>query len=222
MRFNVIGVGEVLWDLLPSGPQLGGAPANFAYHAKALGASAKVVTRIGNDDFGREIVRRFGEMGIDDDAVQVDEQAPTGMASVQLEKAGVPRFIIRDNAAWDYLVFTEAAQQAAQVADAVCFGSLAQRGKSTASVIQQLVAVTPAAALKVFDVNLRQEFYTREVIEKSLCLANVLKLNDHELTVLAKMFDLSGAMNRQMERLAGWFGLRLVALTRGDKGSFLY
>lgn len=222
MSFKIVGIGEVLWDLLPAGPQLGGAPANFAYHARALGASAKVVTRIGSDALGRELLRRFGEMGIDNDTVQLDETVPTGTAAVRLENGGVPQFIIQDNVAWDHLMLTAEARKAIQAANAVCFGSLAQRSKPAAAVIQKLVAATSAEALRVFDINLRQHFYTREVIEQSLLLANVLKLNDQELVVLEKMFELNGGAKQQLEQLANRFGLRLVALTRGQQGSLLY
>lgn len=222
MSFRVIGIGEALWDLFPSGKQLGGAPANFAYHAKMLGASAKVVTRVGNDSLGKEILRRFDEMGIADDVVQVDDHAPTGTANVLLKSLGVPTFVINENVAWDRLELTEAALKAVQVADAVCFGSLAQRRNSSASIIQRLVAAAPIESLKVFDINLRQDYYTKDVIESSLALANVLKLNDQELPVLAKMFGLQEPERRLIELLAARYDFEAVALTRGNKGSLFY
>jgi len=222
MNSNVIGVGEVLWDLLLTGPQLGGAPANFAYHAHALGAQTQVITRVGKDDYGREIIRRFHEMGLPETGVQVDETAPTGTAKVALSGDGLAHFTIQKNVAWDQIAVTPEALVTASEAHAICFGSLAQRCERSRRAIQQLVAAAPADALHVFDINLRQQFYSRGVIEQSLQLANVLKLNDDELPTLAAMFNLTGAAEDHIERLAQMFSLRLVALTRGANGSLLY
>jgi fructokinase len=226
MGFDVVGVGEVLWDLLVSGPQLGGAPANFAYHAHALGAQVHVITRVGNDDYGHEIVRRFHEIGLPGTTVQIDESAPTGTARVALSGNGLAHFTIQGNVAWDYIAATDETVAAAREAHAICFGSLAQRCEPSRNAIQQLVASTPADALRVFDINLRQRFYSRGVIEQSLQLANVLKLNDEELPTLAEMFNLTASTKHpvahQIERLAQTFSLRLVALTRGANGSLLF
>jgi len=222
MNFNVIGVGEVLWDLLLTGPQLGGAPANFAYHAHALGAQTQVITRVGKDDYGREIIRRFHEMGLPETGVQVDETAPTGTATVALSGDGLAHFTIQENVAWDQIALTREALATAGEAHAICFGSLAQRCEPSRNTIQQLVAAAPAAALRVFDINLRQQFYSRGLIEESLQRANVLKLNDDELPTLAAMFNLTGSPEDHIERLAQMFGLRVVALTRGSNGSLLY
>jgi fructokinase len=222
MNFNVIGVGEVLWDLLLTGPQLGGAPANFAYHAHALGAQTQVITRVGKDDYGREIIRRFQEMGLPETGVQVDETAPTGTAKVALSGDGLAHFTIQENVAWDHIAITPETLVTASKAHAICFGSLAQRCERSRRAIQQLVAAAAADALRVFDINLRQQFYSRDVIEQSLQLANVLKLNDDELPTLAAMFNLTGSAEDHVERLAQMFGLRLVALTRGANGSLLY
>lgn len=222
MGFRVIGVGEVLWDLLLSGPQLGGAPANFAYHAHSLGAHAQVVTRVGKDDYGREIIGRFHGLGLLDATVQVDETAPTGTATVELSANGLALFTIRENVAWDYIAATGEALAVARAADAICFGTLAQRGETSRNAIQKLVAGTPAGALRVLDINLRQRFYSRAVIEESLRLANVLKLSEDELPILAAMFSLAGSTENQIEGLAQGFGLRVVALTRGANGGLLY
>jgi fructokinase len=219
---NVIGVGEVLWDLLLTGPQLGGAPANFAYHAHALGAEAQVITRVGKDDYGREIIRRFHEMGLPETGVQIDETAPTGTAKVALSGDGLAHFTIQENVAWDSMAVTDEAVAVARRADAICFGSLAQRCEASRNTIQCLVAATPRDALRVFDINMRQQFYSRDVVEKSFRLANVLKLNDDELPRLADMFRLTGSTEDQIGQLAQTFGLRLVALTRGPNGSLLY
>ncbi len=222
MNFNIVGVGEVLWDLLPTGPLLGGAPANFAYHAHALGAQVRFITRVGNDDYGREITRRFREMGLSDANVQVDETAPTGLTKVELSGDGLAHFTVQENVAWDYIAATREALASARAADAICFGSLAQRCERSRNAIQQLVAETPSNALRIFDINLRQQFYSREVIETSLQRANVLKLNDDELPRLATILSLSGSTEQQIERLAQTFDLRLIALTRGPQGSLLF
>ena len=226
MNFNVIGVGEVLWDLLVTGPQLGGAPANFAYHAHALGAQAQVITRVGKDEYGREIIRRFHGMGLPETTVQIDDTVPTGTAKVALSGDGLAHFTIQENVAWDHIAVTREALVAASEAHAICFGSLAQRIEPSRNTIQQLVAETPADALRVFDINLRQQFYSRGLIEQSLQLANVLKLNNDELPTLAEMFGLTGLpehqIKYQIEWLAHTFSLRLVAFTRGANGSLLY
>lgn len=222
MSFKVIGIGEVLWDLLPSGPELGGAPANFAYHAHALGAGARVVTRVGDDSYGRSIFDRFKEFGFPNDTIQVDDQAPTGTVTVALNGDGIPHYTIHENAAWDRLMVTPAALAAVREANAICFGTLAQRHATTRAAIQRLVATAPADAWRVFDINLRQKFFSREIIEQSLRLANVLKFNDSELPVLADLFDLGNSPRHQVEQLAREFNLRLVALTCGPQGSLLF
>ena len=222
MSFRVVGIGEVLWDLFPDGPQLGGAPANFAYHAHALGGRSLVLTRIGTDRFGDEILERFKAMELPLGTVQLDGEAPTGTVTVRLNGNGVPHFVIHENVAWDGLEITETARGAVSQANAICFGTLAQRKPVSRETIQQLVGASPANALRVFDINLRQQFYSREIIEQSLVLANVVKLNDGELSILAEMFQLGATPQRQMEKLAQDFGLRHVALTRGPNGSLLY
>jgi len=222
MAYSIIGIGEILWDLLPSGPQLGGAPANFAYHAHALGGEARVISRVGTDQLGRDIFGRMEAMGLPSAGLQTDETAPTGTVTVELDGKGIPAYTIHENTAWDRIAVTPESLALARAADAVCFGSLAQRSPASREAIQDMVSAAPAAAWLVFDINLRQHFYNREIIERSLQLANVLKLNDGELPVLADMFALSGDTARQMESLAAAFSLNMVALTRGGEGSLLY
>jgi fructokinase len=222
VAFNVVGLGEVLWDLLPTGPQLGGAPANFAWHASALGASASVITRVGEDLFGRQVRERFEKMHFSLSTVQVDVNHPTGTAEVALSDAGVPEFKIADHAAWDYLQVTDAALQAIHHADALCFGSLAQRHSISRASIQQLISAARPDTLRIFDINLRQNDYSRELIEQSLRLANVLKLNEGEMAILQRMFALSGSTRPLLEQLARIFGLTTVVLTRGAAGSLIY
>jgi fructokinase len=221
MNLRLLGIGEVLWDLLPAGAQLGGAPANFAYHARALGADAGVITRIGPDALGDDIRRQFDAAGLPNSLVQRDDLAPTGTVTVQLGADGVPQFTIHENVAWDRLALTERALAAVAAADALCFGSLGQRCEPARSSIQRLLTAASLTALRVFDINLRQHFYSPEIIERSLELANVLKLNDTELPVLAAMFGLTGSTPAQLEELARRFQLKAVALTRGPRGSLL-
>jgi fructokinase len=218
----ILGLGEILWDLLPAGKQLGGAPANFAYHAHALGAEAWPVSRVGNDPLGREIVGRLSTLGLPTETVQVDPTAPTGTVSVELAADGQPRFTIHEDVAWDRLTADKGALALAHRVDAVCFGSLAQRREPSRSAIRQILAATPPEALRVFDINLRQHFHSPEVIDTSLRLANVLKLNDAELPTLGAVLGLSGRTDEQLAELARRYDLRLVALTRGAKGSLLY
>ncbi len=222
MNLKIVGVGEVLWDLLPTGPKLGGAPANFAYHSHALGAHSYVITRVGDDDRGREIIRRFREMGIRSVAIQVDEKAPTGTATVKLSGDGLAHFTIQENAAWDCMEATNEAIGLAASADAICFGSLTQRSETSRRAVEQIVSAAARKSLRVFDINLRQHFYSREVIERSLQLANVVKLNDDELPTVAEMLALEGSTENQLKSLASQFDLQLVALTRGPNGSLLY
>jgi fructokinase len=222
MSFKIVGIGEVLWDLMPAGKQLGGAPANFAHHARSLGAEAVVITRVGKDDLGREILQRFKQSEIADRFVQMDANKPTGTVAVTLRDGGVPHFSIHEDVAWDWLAPTDAALRVVGEADAICFGSLAQRSPVSRASIQQLMAAAPAKALRIFDINLRQHYYSREIIEQSLRLANVLKLNDTELPVLANMFELGPGLKQQIQGLSELFELQLVALTRGPQGSILY
>ena len=222
LGFKLCGLGEVLWDILPGGRQMGGAPANFACHAKALGAEARVISRVGDDALGREIVQRLEILGVPGDCVEVDAIAPTGTVTVELAPDGQPRYTIHENVAWDRLRGETAGRLAASTADAICFGSLAQRNEPARSTIQAMVALAPSAAWRVFDINLRQHYYSREVIVKSLELANALKVNDAELPVLAEMFGLSGDAPGKIAALAARFDLRLVAYTRGERGSLLF
>lgn len=219
--FKILALGEILWDLLPQGPVLGGAPANFAYHAGALGADSAIVSRIGCDPYGRKILARFKESGSSTAFISVDPIAPTGTVSVEVGPDGQPAYIIHENAAWDQIQADPAAIAAAAGADAVCFGSLAQRSSASRDAIRTLVRATDTSALRIFDINLRQSYYSREVIEASLVLANVLKLNDSELPVLAELLGLTGDTLGQLAELTRRFDLRAVVYTRGANGSIL-
>ncbi len=221
MPYRIVGIGEVLWDLLPTGAQLGGAPANFACHAGALGADASVISRVGDDARGHEIVKRIEQMGMTSACVQLDATRPTGTVTVTVDAMGQPQFEIHSEVAWDAIEANTAAQLAVHSADAVCFGSLAQRSTASGAAIQALVAASPSAALRILDVNLRQDYWTRAVLEQSLTLANVLKVNDAELPKMAKLFSLTGDARAQIDQLMDRWQLRVVAYTRGESGSLL-
>jgi fructokinase len=221
MGHQILALGEVLWDLLPSGKQLGGAPANFTYQCRSLGADARLVTRVGDDALGREVLERFRLLGLPTQPVQVDPELPTGTVDVALAPDGQPRFTIREHVAWDRIEADEASLARAASADAVCFGSLSQRGERSRSAIRELVSAGRPGALRLFDVNLRHPFIDRDVIAGSLTLANALKLNDQELSEMAAMFGLSADVRDSMVELADRFGLSVVALTRGAHGAVL-
>lgn len=222
MSFHLVGLGEVLWDLLPTGRLLGGAPANFAYHAAALGARAVIVSRVGDDQAGRELLQRLTDLGLSIETIEVDSEAPTGTVTVDLGCDGQPRYTIHENVAWDRLAGEPAGRRAVAAADAVCFGTLAQRSKTSRRTIASLVRSTRPEALRILDVNLRQHYYTRDLLAESLGLANVLKVNEAELPRLAELFDLPGDERGRIAELARRFNLRLVAHTRGDRGSQLH
>jgi fructokinase len=222
VRFKFVGIGEVLWDLLPGGRQLGGAPANFAYHASALGAEGILVSRVGRDESGREILRRLEDLGLRTEAVEEDPTAPTGTVTVELTASGQPQFTIHANVAWDHIAGETAGRGAVAAAHAVCFGTLAQRSAVSRQSIRALLMVAPSESLRILDVNLRQDYYSREIIDQSLALANVLKVNETELERLAELFNLPEGERRRIANLADRYELRMVAYTRGENGSLLH
>ena len=218
---RIVGIGEVLWDMLPGGAQLGGAPANFSYHAHALGAASCIVSRVGDDALGRDILARMAALGVRSECIQVDPVRPTGTVGVTVDADGQPQFDIHRDVAWDHLEVTPAATRAVAAADAVCFGTLAQRGEVSHATIRALVAAAPSASLRILDVNLRQHYWSKALIEESLALATVLKVNDTELPKLAALFELRGDVRSQIDQLSERWGLRAVAYTRGEHGSVL-
>ncbi len=219
-RPSIVGLGEVLWDLLPTGRVLGGAPANVAFHAAGLGARGAVASCVGDDSLGGEILARLDAAGVDRRAVAVDPVHPTGTVTVELDAAGKPTFIIHQDVAWDFLPASEEVLGVVGTADAVCFGSLAQRGEVSRQTIAQCLAAT-GAALRIFDINLRQHYYSGEIISACLDSANVLKLNDEELPVVAELLGLAQDPSVAVAALVERFSLRLVALTCGERGSQL-
>ena len=221
MSYDVLGIGEVLWDMLPMGKQLGGAPTNFAFHARSMGANASIISRVGDDPLGRELIEHLFSLGVPTCSISVDTAHLTGVVDVEVAPDGQPRYVIEEDAAWDHLI-SEDLDSAAK-ADAICFGSLAQRNNISRQTIRALLKASKPEALRIFDVNLRQNYYCEDVVENSLRLANVLKLNDAELPVIAALLRLkSESEKEQIAELAQRFDLRLVACTRGSHGSWLF
>ncbi len=187
----VVGLGEFLWDFLPGGKELGGAPANFCHAAKLLGNEAWLVSSVGNDDLGEEILSKLTETGLPRDYIQRDPVHPTGTVNVDVGDAGQPSFDIVEEVAWDYIGWTDGLETLAARADAVCFGSLAQRSSRSRETTHKFIRAMRPESVRVFDVNLRQSFYSAKVISESLALANVVKLNHDELPIVAGLLGLN-------------------------------
>lgn len=220
----VIGLGELLWDLFPTGRRAGGAPANFAFHANQLGCRGLPASRVGRDALGDELVDFLRQQGISTELVQRDPECPTGTVSVKLDAAGHPSYIIHTDVAWDQLDADADLLEIAGRASAICFGTLGQRSPVARQAIRQVIAGASKDCLIVFDVNLRQQFYTREVIEDSLRLANIVKLNDDEVEVLSRLLNFdtpSGELMGFGREVIHRYGPRLVCITQGSRGATL-
>jgi fructokinase len=219
---TVIGLGELIWDLLPTGRELGGAPSNFAHFARLLGNSATVASRVGKDALGREARERLVRAGLSAEYLQVDREHPTGTVGVEVGAGGEPHFKVNENSAWDYLELTPDWERLAANAGAVCFGTLGQRRAQARSTILRFLELTRPDAIRIFDVNLRHSFFSSEMLGRSLKLSNVVKLNREELGLAAGMLGLRRSGEAELCReLISAFGLRLVALTKGAQGSLL-
>jgi fructokinase len=219
---TIVGIGELLWDRLLAGDQLGGAPANFAYHASLLGNDARILSRVGRDSLGERATQRLRALGLTTDFIQQDDRHATGTVNVQVDADGQPDFVINEDVGWDYLEFTRQWQTVAATTDAVCFGTLAQRSVTSRRTIRQFLEAMRPHALCIYDVNLRQSFYTREIIADSLRIAAVAKINHSELAELAMIFQLAGSSQTEIARqLLDEFSLELVCVTRGERGSLL-
>jgi fructokinase len=218
----MVGLGEVLWDLLPSGKVLGGAPANFAYMASVLGDRGIVASRVGSDRLGQETHQQFERIGLSTAYLQEDGQHRTGTAGVSIDSTGQPTFTIGESVAWDYLQWTTEWEQLAARADVICFGSLAQRTSISTATIDRFLRHSKPDALRIFDVNLRQAYYSTDVLNRSLKHANIVKLTDQELSVVASILRLKeadeGPLARSLLRVCG---LELVCITRGARGSLM-
>lgn len=217
-KYTVIGMGEVLWDLLPDGKILGGAPVNFAYHAMQLGAVGVAVSSVANDELGREIMDSVNSKGIEN-CIAVNSH-PTGTVGVTL-KDGKPDYTIYENVAWDFIELTPEAIQMIRQADAVCFGTLAQRSTVSHEAIQKALKLVPENCLKVYDINLRQNYYSKELISESLSVANVFKINDDEVEIFKQLFGLEGSETEVCRKIKETYSLEYLALTKGENGSYL-
>ena len=221
-RRTVVGVGELLWDLLPGGKQLGGAPANFAYITNLLGDAGIPASRVGRDSLGDEAIQRLTQLGLSAEFIQRDAIHATGTVKIEIDKGGQPRFDISEPVAWDFLEWTPSWQQLAQEADAVCFGSLAQRSSQSRSTIRSFLRTTRPEAVRIFDVNLRQNFYSAQILAESMKLATLVKLNHEELPKIIGLLEYeSGGEKDSALRLLSSYDLKLVCITRGDGGSLL-
>lgn len=219
-RFKVAGIGEVLWDQLPEGDVLGGAPANVAYHAGQLGAESYIISAVGNDMQGDEIISRLSKKDI---KLLINRVAyPTGTVKVTLDAQGVPDFVITKDVAWDHIELTDECIHLTEHLDAVCFGSLAQRNEVSHAAIVKFVNLVPNNALKIYDINLRQNFYNLPLIHESLKISNILKINDDELLIVAKLFGWEGGEESLCRKLLDTYQLKMVSYTCGTKGSYLY
>jgi len=223
MNCKIIGMGEALWDMLPDGKKIGGAPANFAYHMSQLGFDSCVVSAIGNDASGDEIVEVFRAKSLDHQLERVGFS--TGTVLVTLDAEGVPCYEIKEGVAWDNIPFTESLQALALATRAVCFGSLAQRSAVSRETINRFLDAMPdgEGQYKIFDINLRQHFYTKEIIEDSFRKCNILKINDDELVVVSTLFGYPAADFQETCRmLIDHYNLRALILTCGTNGSYVF
>ncbi len=217
----IVGLGEALWDVLPEGKKLGGAPANFAYHTGQFGLDTLAISALGEDRLGDETIAAIEEHGLNYMMPRVPY--PTGTVQVTLDDEGIPAYDIKENVAWDNIPFTDEMKAVAQNCRAVCFGSLAQRNVVSRGTIKKFLSTTPDDCMKIFDINLRQSFYTKEVIDDSLHLCNVLKINDEELVVIGRMFGYPGLdMQDKCWLLLGKYNLDILVLTCGVNGSYVF
>jgi fructokinase len=219
--FTIVALGEVLWDVFPDGPRFGGAPANVACHAAALGADAWMVSQVGKDELGNKAIHALQDRGVHADCVSRARDYPTGTVQVALDESGKPQFTISEGSAWDFLSWSDSLSQLAGQCNAVVFGTLGQRSAASRDVIQQFVAETPADTLRVLDINLRPPFFNDAVINQSLQAASILKLSDDELDTVAASCGVAGGEEEVIAALMKRSQLRLIALTRGSRGATL-
>lgn len=223
MNEIVVGMGEALWDVLPERKKIGGAPANFAYHVSQFGLPSCVVSAIGNDALGKEIIENFTSKGLDQLIAEVPY--PTGTVQVEIDQTGIPLYDIKENVAWDNIPYTEHLDALAKRTKAVCFGSLAQRNVVSRNTINHFLATMPKDddSLIVFDVNLRQGFYNKEILCKSMQNCNILKINDEELITVSRMFGYPGIdLQDKCWILLGKYNLKMLILTCGINGSYVF
>ena len=219
----IVGMGEALWDILPEGKKLGGAPANFAYHVSQFGLKSCVVSAVGDDALGNLIIENFKEKGLRHIISQVPY--PTGTVLVEIDQTGIPQYEIKENVAWDNIPYTSRLEQLAKNTKAVCFGSLAQRNVVSRDTIGRFLDAMPKGddTLVVFDVNLRQGFYNKEILCDSMKRCNILKINDEELVTVSRMFGYPGIdLQDKCWILLGKYNLKMLILTCGINGSYVF
>ena len=219
----VVGLGEVLWDVLPEGKKLGGAPANFAYHSgQFLGNNNTIaISALGEDRLADETIEALREHGLNDLLPRVPY--PTGTVQVTLDEQGIPTYDIKENVAWDNIPFDKDIEEIARSCRAVCFGSLAQRNVVSRETIHKFLDATPDDCLKIFDINLRQQFYTKEIIKESIQRCNILKINDEELVLIGRMFGYPGLdIENKCWLILGKYNLDMLVLTCGTNGSYVF
>ena len=217
----IVGLGEALWDCLPEGRKIGGAPANFAFHASQFGNEVWVVSAIGNDELADETLEALSKNGLRLEMPRVD--FPTGMVNVVLDEEGVATYDIKENAAWDNIPYTPQIEALASRCKAVCFGSLSQRSEVSRQTVYRFLDAVPAGCLRVFDINLRQNFYSRNVICESLRRCDILKINDEELVEISRMFGYPGLdLENKCWLILGKYNLRMLILTCGANGSYVF
>ena len=219
--YTIAGIGELLWDCFDRTRIIGGAPANFAYHCHALGARSDVISCVGNDKSGRDLLVALGRLGLSDKYVYRNDTHPTGSVDISVDDDGLPSFTIHEDVAWDYIPFHPSIQEFAAQVHAVCFGTLAQRSEISRRSIRSFVHAMPKNALCVLDVNLRGNFYDAALVRSCMRLANCVKLNDQELPVVADLLGLAGTEDQILSALIDEFDLLLLALTKGKNGSRL-
>ena len=220
---TVVGIGEVLWDILPDGKKIGGAPANFAYHVSQFGLQSLVVSAIGDDVLGQEIIGTFRDKGLN--SIISTVPYPTGTVQVELDTAGIPQYIIKEGVAWDNIPFTPELEALARNTCAVCFGSLAQRSTASRNTINRFIDTMPKdnGTLIVFDANLRQSFYSKDVLEQSIMQCNVLKINDEELPTVCRISGITESdPEDQCRGLLNRYNLKILILTCGVNGSYIF
>lgn len=219
--FTIVGLGELLWDCLPEGKKLGGAPANFAYHANLLGNRGIVATRIGADALGNDAISILENAGLDVSYIQRDNEHPTGTVDVTVDSKGHANYAFASHVAWDHMELSPQWLALAQTADAVCFGSLAQRSSISKNTVLAFLEAVPPTTLRVFDVNLRQNFYNRDTLESSLHYCDILKLNEQELPILAELLNIPWHNEKDaLERIRGRYKLQMMCYTRSSKGCY--
>ena len=218
----MVGLGEVLWDLLPSRRVLGGAPANFAYMATVFGDRGIVASRVGNDELGREAYQLMNDMGVCTTYLQYDDRHQTGVAGVLLDSDGQPGFTIKEQVAWDFLQWTPDWEELSSRVNVVCYGSLAQRCNASAETIERFLRNTPENALRICDANLREPFYETDTLRRSFHFADILKLNERELFQVSSALGFgSGDEIALAKRLFREFELKMICVTKGSRGSLL-